>query len=82
MSELEEKIAYQDGQIQALTKLVDAALRCCGSDRHVIRSGLGGPTGTTQPSCIGSGESVPFVTDRDVAILAGWDSVMKPIFGD
>lgn len=82
MSELEEKIAYQNGQIQALTKLVDAALSCCVSDRHVIRSGLGGPTGTTQPRCIGSGERSPLVTDTDVAILAGWNSVIKPIFGD
>ena len=24
----------------------------------------------------------PLVTDTDVAILAGWNSVIKPIFGD
>lgn len=80
MSELEKTVAYQEGQIQALTKLVRVALsRVPPDDLRIMLGGLGHPCGTDKAVNISRGGDLSITSDRSDAIAAGWGAVMDSI---
>lgn len=79
MSDLEKTVAYQNEQIQALTKLVDMALANMEpEDRKTHLGGLGNAAGRTQ---IGRGTSMPTTSIADALISRGWDDVIMAVLG-
>ena len=81
MSDLEQRIYEQEGQIEALTAIVRYLINKLNlpeGEKEMLPIIIGGPSGLTQAR-VTRGSSMPFIDGRDTAKGKGFEFVKRSV---